>query len=296
MSDNILVFGESGQIANELRSLVIKKNNYFFLNSEKCNFLNSEQISFWIRKIKPKIIINTSAYTNVEQAEREDKKAFLINSQALKIISYESLKIDAVLIHFSTDFVFDGMKKSSYIESDLTNPLNVYGKTKLMGETQIQKLLTKYFILRTSWVHSPYGDNFLKKIIKIAQSKKTINVTDIEIGTPNAAFFLANSVIQIINSFLLKEKINVPYGLYHLSSIGSVSRYDYAKYILKIAKKHKFNLLCDDNSVERSLLQNNNCLRPKYSVLNSNLFKNCFNINIPRWQNDVIQSIKRTKR
>lgn len=295
MNNNILVFGENGQISSELRRLTNKNNNYYFLSSQKCNFLKNGQISLWIKKIKPSIIINTSAYTNVKKAEKESEKSFIINSKALQIISTEALKINATLIHFSTDFVFDGFKKSPYIESDLTNPLNVYGKTKLMGECEIQKKLNKFFILRTSWVHSFFGDNFLKKIINNAELKNMINVTNVEIGTPNSSNFLANSTLKIIDMLSIKSDHEIPYGLYHLSSLGEVSRYYYAKYILKTAQRYNFDLLCDPKAVKSFISKNDGTLRPKYSVLCSDLFKKTFDINIPRWQHGVIQSIRKLK-
>ena len=295
MNKNILVFGENGQISSELRRLTNKNNNYYFLSSQKCDFLKDGQISLWIKKIKPSIIINCSAYTNVEKAQKESEKAFIINSKALQVISNEAVKMNAILIHFSTDFVFDGFKKYPYIESDLTNPLNVYGKTKLMGECEIKKKLNKFFIFRTSWVHSSFGDNFLKKIINNAKLKKMINVTNVEIGTPNSTNFLANSILKIIDMLFTKSNHEIPYGLYHLSSLGEVSRYNYAKYILKTAQRYNFDLLCDPKAVKSFISENYGTLRPKYSVLCSDLFKKTFDINIPRWQHGVIQSIRKLK-
>src|SRR5690606_23203811 len=223
--------------------------------------------------------INCAAYTAVDKAETEEEKAYLVNAEAVKYLAEACKQNDTVLIHVSTDFVFDGQKGSPYTEDDPTNPIGVYGASKLKGEQYVQSILEKYFIIRTSWVYSEYGHNFVKTMLRLGKEKDEISVVNDQVGTPTYAGDLAKVILKII----LNNK-NL-YGLYHYSNEGEASWYDFAKSIFK-----KCNIKINLKPI-KSEEYLKTTVRTKFSVLNKDKIKNSFKVEVPVWDDSLAEGI-----
>ena len=227
------------------------KNNYEVIGADlanhesciadrfyKCDITKKIEVSRIIVREKPDIVIHTAAMTDVDGCELDPKKAYKINSEGTRNITKACKIVDAALIYISTDFVFDGKKKRPYKESDKTHPLGIYADSKLKGEKTVKKILKKYFILRTSWLYGKHGKNFVDTIIAKARSEKILKVVNDQVGSPTYTKDLAKAIHVVIARPASQAEaiLNTQYGIYHVSNSGSVSWYDYAKEILKLAK------------------------------------------------------------
>ena len=200
----------------------------------ECDFNNPEDISKSILRIKPEIIINCAAYTDVNNSEIDIKKALKINSIAVKAIALAANIVDALVIHFSTDYVFDGSNSDSYTENSPTNPINNYGKSKLQGERKLINFTDKYIIIRTSWVYGKGKNNFVYKIIKNIQQRKKLAVVNYECSSPTYTKSLALIVKMFIEKYFRMSKKKLEYGIYNFSGDVRISRYTFAKEIIEI--------------------------------------------------------------
>lgn len=263
---NILVLGSDSQIGKTLKKLDLKKKKIFF-NKKQININNYQLVKKKIYSLKPDIVINCAAYTNVEKCEFFRKKANKINYFAVKNLAKICFKTKSLLIHFSTDFVFEGKKNSPYKENFKKVPINYYGKTKLLGEQAIKNSNCNYIIIRTSWLFSEYGNNFLKKIIH--NKKKIIKVVDDQIGNPTYAGELAFAIDQILK----KKNILNTKEIFHFSGKNICSWYDFASAIVKLFKKKnkKYKKKIIPISTNQLISKVN---RPKYSALCNNKFNN----------------------
>jgi len=291
----ILVFGKKGQLASTLRDFEKKnKDNlfeYIFLGRDEVDFRNLSNLEDYFKKYNPEIVINAVGYTAVNLAESNPIDAYKINATALKEISIYCKKYNSVLIHISTDYVFDGRKGTPYNESDETNPLNVYGKSKLLGEKLIQKFADKYVIIRVSWVYSYYGNNFLNTILEKSKSEEELNIVNDQIGGPTSTIQIAEALEIICKQILNHEK---PFGIYHLSGEPHISWYKFAKDIVSIATK--YNLIKD--IIIKPISSDNfesPAIRPKYSGLSNEKFKSItqdINFNYQETLEEIIDKIK----
>lgn len=224
-------------------------------------------------------------------AESNRDDAFLINSTAVGVIGEEGAKIGAIVIHFSTDYVFDGSSHKAYVESDATKPLNVYGLSKLSGEKKLIQTDVKYFIFRTSWVYGPRGNNFLITILNLAKEREDLKIISDQYGAPTSSLLIANSIKNIIEKFGYDGLKKKPSGIYHLTAHGCVSWYEFAIYIIKIALMLKFQIKCLQQNVKCvssvEFVQKAN--RPPNSVLSTDKFTKCFGIELPDWKRDVLE-------
>jgi len=270
----VLVTGSGGQLAQALEFISghYKNIQFHFLSVSDLDITKKEAVDIVFNTIKPNFCVNTAAYTAVDKAESEQEQAYLINVIGAKNLSEICKKYDTSLIHISTDFVFDGNKSSPYFENEITNPQGVYGLTKRDGEEEIKKNSEKYFIIRTSWLYSQFGNNFMKTMIRLAKDRDSLGVVNDQIGTPTHAIDLAEVIIKVI----LSESKN--YGIYHFSNEGSASWYDFAKKIFEI-NKIKICLKPILTSEFPTPAQ-----RPKYSVLDKSKIKSEFDINIDNWE------------
>lgn len=270
----VIVLGAAGQLGQAMQS--ISSNNaieFNFFDSHQLDIANSIKVNAVFERLKPDFCINAAAYTAVDKAEIEVEKADLVNRIAVKNIISACLKQDTTLLHISTDFVFDGEKNTPYTETDQTNPQGIYGVTKRNGEIEIAQSMTKFFIVRTSWLYSDFGSNFKKTILKLAKERENLNVVNDQIGSPTHALDLAAALVKIIQSR------SVNYGIYHYCNEGSTSWYGFAKKILEL--NHIFIELNGIPTSDYPTLAK----RPKYSVLDTSKIKNEFNIKIKSWQN-----------
>ena len=259
MSIKVLVTGANGQLGKTIEELYSKNNlaiDFKFVTKTDLDITKKNDIESIFKNNNFHYCINCAAYTNVEQAERKPEIAYKVNSEAVKYLAEACKKSHTVLIHISTDYVFDGEKGEPYTINDIPNPINEYGKSKLLGEQYIQGILNEYFIVRTSWLYSKkYGRNFYRTIKALAEEKKELSVTTKEIGCPTNTETLARSVVGLISN---KSMI---YGIKHVSDGDVMTWYNFAELILSENNLiHKTNLLKGKNYVTFAR-------RPKYSVL-----------------------------
>ncbi|MBC2843865.1 dTDP-4-dehydrorhamnose reductase [Winogradskyella flava] len=278
---NVLVTGGSGQLANCIKDVARKfpKLNLIFKSSLELDITDFEKTSSIFKSQNIDYCINCAAYTDVDNAEQKSKKAMLVNCHGPKNISIACLENDAVLIHVSTDFVFDGYSSIPYKEEDLPNPLGIYGLSKFRGETAIKEHLKKFFIFRTSWLYSEHNKNFMKTMIQLSKSKKKLSVVDDQIGTPTYARDLAKTMLKII------DKKNKKYGTYHYSNEGVASWYDFAYAIFKEI----------ESEIELCPIKSKDYLtsakRPYFSVLDKSKIKMNLDITIPHWRSSLNEAI-----
>ena len=220
----ILLFGKNGQVGWELNRSLQPLGEVVALSREEADFSNPESLRKIVSEISPDVIVNAVAYTAVDKAEEEEELAAIINGVAPGILAEEALKINALLIHYSTDYVFDGAKDSPYIETDKPNPINAYGRTKLAGEVVIQSSDCDYLIFRTSWVYASRGHNFLLTMLKLASEREELSIVADQMGAPTTAKLIADTTaLSIRQAMGEKQSGNFSSDLYHLATSGSTS-------------------------------------------------------------------------
>ena len=273
----ILVTGANGQLGKELRSLPKTDATDFFTDIEELDITQIEAVQHFVRENQINVIINCAAYTNVSKAEEEIDKAKLINTQAVANLAHAAKNNNAVLIHISTDYVFGGNCINTPIKEDATtNPLGVYGRTKLMGEEEIVRSGCKYIIIRTAWLYSAYGNNFVKTILRLSKEKESLNVVYDQVGTPTYAGDLALVIKMISESEFLQEQ-----GIYHFSNEGAISWFDFAKAIVELSGSRCEINACNSDEFGDSVS------RPHYSVLDKTKIKQTLGMSIPYWKDSL---------
>jgi dTDP-4-dehydrorhamnose reductase len=282
---DILITGANGQLGNELK--VVSKNFYgydfIFTDIDTLDLTNSEQTAGFIKNLRPDWIINCAAYNLVDKAESEPETAMLINSSTVKNITDVIQGTECKFIHLSSDYVYDGKANVPYNEYSLTNPLSAYGKSKLAGE----KFALSHqgsMIIRTSWLYSSFGNNFVKTIIKNGKEKESLNVVFDQTGTPTYAADLAEAIMNIVSG-VVRNQIAMNAGIYNYSNEGTCSWYDFAVEIIKEVK-----LSCQVNPV-RSSEYKSTAQRPAYSVLDKSKIKENYNLSIPHWRSSLKKCI-----
>ena len=276
--NTILVVGGKGQLGQCLQEKIKKSdpvNQFIFLGSADLNITDAAQIETVFQQYQPTYCINCAAYTAVDNAEEDKEMAFAINETAVKRLAENCLKHNTTLIHISTDFVFNGDSSIPLTELLPTNPVNVYGLSKLKGELQVQELMEQYYIIRTSWLYSEKANNFCKTMLKLAQSRDSLTVIYDQVGTPTYAMDLAEVIIKIVSND------NQAYGLYHYSNEGVASWYDFAKAIFEFAEVDmKVTPVASAAFVTKAK-------RPHYSVLDKTKIKENLGIEIPYWRDSL---------
>lgn len=274
---NILVTGANGQLGQELRSLPKTDVTYFFTDIEELDITQVEAVQHFVSENQINVIINCAAYTNVSKAEEEIDTAELINTQAVANLANVAKNNNAVLIHISTDYVFGGNCINTPIKEDATtNPLGVYGRTKLMGEEEIVKSGCKYIIIRTAWLYSAYGNNFVKTILRLSKEKESLNVVCDQVGTPTYAGDLALVIKMIAESDFRHKQ-----GVYHFSNEGAISWYDFAQAIVELSESKCEINACSSDDFGDSVS------RPNYSVLDKAKIKQTLGLSIPNWKDSL---------
>ncbi|MDX1329616.1 MAG: dTDP-4-dehydrorhamnose reductase, partial [Burkholderiaceae bacterium] len=209
----ILLTGKGGQVGHELRHALAPIAEVIAVGTHDCDFTDADAIEALVSRVKPHVIINPAAYTAVDKAESEPDRAAAINATAPGVLAKQAQRLDALLIHYSTDYVFDGTQSTPYTEVDRTNPQSVYGATKLAGETAIQQQGARHLILRTSWVYGLHGQNFPKTMLRLAAERETLNVVADQWGAPTSASLLANVTAQLLTQPITAAQS----GVYHVS-------------------------------------------------------------------------------
>lgn len=232
----ILVIGKNGQIGWELERSLCVLGNVLAVDRQNVDLTNADNIRAFVRQIKPLVIVNAAAYTAVDQAEVEPELAMAINGTAPGILAEEARRLGALFIHYSTDYVFDGTKRTPYTEEDTPNPINVYGKTKLAGERAVEAVGGNYMILRTSWVYGMRGKNFLLTILRLLREKDELRIVDDQIGSPTWCRNISDATAHIV-AFSLRNPGHREAGLYHLTAAGQTSWCGFAREIAELAAK-----------------------------------------------------------
>ena len=290
----ILLFGKNGQVGWELQRSLSSVGELVALDTDDqmpCgDFTRLEDIIQTIHSVSPDIIVNAAAYTAVDKAESESALAHTINTQAPKILAQESLKIGAWLVHYSTDYVFDGNGTKPWKETDPTAPINIYGSTKLEGEKAVINSGCKHLIFRTSWVYSAHGKNFIKTIIHLAQSRDYLSIIDDQIGAPTGAELLADVTTHSIYTALKQPHVS---GLYHLAAKGETSWYGYANFVLDKARQSGIKLQVQAENIQPVTTDAfpQTARRPRNSRLNTRKIEHTFDLTLPLWQTGVTRML-----
>jgi len=290
----ILLFGKNGQVGWELQRSLVPLGELIALDhdsKELCGDLtNLDGLIKTIRNVKPDVIVNAAAYTAVDKAESESDLVRTINALAPGVLAQEAKQINASLIHYSTDYVFDGSGDKPWTETDSTAPLNIYGATKLEGEQLIQQSGCQHIIFRTSWVYGARGGNFAKTILKLAQERESLKVINDQLGAPTGADILADITAHALRKIRQSPDIS---GLYHLVAAGETSWYGYASYVLDFAQRSGVALKVSPAGiipVPTSAFQTQ-AKRPHNSRMNTEKLKSSFGLNLPNWQTGVARML-----
>jgi len=295
----ILLLGKNGQVGWELqRALqplgeVIALDRHINNQGDCGDVSNFEQINQTIARIQPDIVINATAYTAVDKAESEQLQNDLINHLAVKNLAEQCQQIDALLVHYSTDYVFDGMGEKPWEEDDSTAPVNSYGQAKRDGEIAIEKTGVKFLNFRTSWVYASRGKNFIKTMLMLAKSKEQLTIINDQVGTPTSASLIADVTAQALRYYLLAndaEKIQL-LGHYHLVPTGVTTWYEYAQFIFDLAKKQGETLMIKEVIPTTTDNYPTPAKRPLNSRLNNQKIQTNFQLYLPKWQQGVEQVV-----
>ncbi len=287
----ILVAGADGQLGSEIKELSagIDGRTFLFTDVDSLDITSETETEVFFQKVRPDIVINCAAYTNVDKAESEPETAERINSEAAGILARLASKYHSELIHISTDYVFDGKSFRPYAETDTENPQSVYGKSKLAGERIILKEKPDSVIIRTSWLYSSFGNNFVKTMLNLGRNSNEIKVVYDQTGTPTYARDLAGVVIRL-SEILKNDPAGFTPGIYHYSNEGVASWFDFAKAVFEISGidcKILPVLTEEFPSIAK---------RPHYSVLNKSKIKSTFNIEIPYWKDSLKDCLNKIKK
>ena len=288
----IVILGSNGQLGQKLKNDLNGKFNLLTFNKKELDVTNLNKVSEIIKSINPNIIINASAYTAVDRAEDEKKLAFEINEIAVRNIAKISKNLDCILIHYSTDYVFDGKKKSPYAENDKPNPINVYGNSKFKGEKAISEVNGKHYIFRLSWVIGENGSNFVNKILKLSLEKSELKVVNDQIGVPTSTILISKVTENLIETIYKKKPW--PYGVYHLSPKGKTTWHEIAKKFLRFAKNHGLLLRTDPDKIIAISSGEfpTKATRPKNSIFNTEKIEKEIKFDLPHWNDDFINISK----
>jgi dTDP-4-dehydrorhamnose reductase len=286
--DTIVVTGATGQIGYEAVRELAPLGTVVGLTRADLDLANPAAIRDTVRRLRPRVIVNAAAYTAVDRAESEPELAAAINAEAPAVLAEEARRLGALLVHYSTDYVFDGRKGAPYTESDVPAPLNVYGATKLAGEQAIQAARGTHLILRTSWVYGARGTNFLRTMLRLARERPELRVVNDQVGAPTSSRAIAEATAGIVRRELRRGgELNTGIsGLYHLTAAGSTTRYEFARCILE-GDPRREEQVCR-NVIPISTAEHPTAARrPSYSILDCTAFSNRFDRALLDWREEL---------
>jgi dTDP-4-dehydrorhamnose reductase len=292
----ILLTGKNGQLGFELQRALAPLGEVYAVGTQDCDLADPDAISALVRTVQPELIVNAAAYTAVDRAESEVDLATAINTEAPRILGAEASRIGAWVIHYSTDYVFDGIKQGAYVETDITNPQSVYGRTKRDGELGLQASCPQHLIFRTSWVVGAHGANFAKTMLRLAAERDSLSIVADQHGAPTSAALLADVTAQLVGRVRREGRQDFPFGLYHLAASGETTWYDYARFIINqaaVAGKI-LKLTPDDIQPITTDAYPLPARRPANSRLDTHSLRNTFDLELPDWQlglSHVLQQI-----
>jgi dTDP-4-dehydrorhamnose reductase len=283
----ILLLGSNGQVGWNLKRSLLPLGEVIALARDKADFSRPESLRSIVKESKADIIVNAVAYTTVDQAEIEETVANAVNAVSPAVLAEEAKRLNALLIHYSTDYVFDGKKTSPYVEEDIPNPINIYGQTKLSGELNIQTTGCRHFIFRTSWVYAPRGKNFVKTVLRLANECDEIQIVSDQIGAPTSARYIADvtsTVISKLDPAAMFSSIPAS-GIYHLTPLGSTSWYEFAQFVLESRSTLGMKNISLPKLIPVSTEQYvTRAKRPRNSLLNCSKLEKDWRIARPHWK------------
>jgi dTDP-4-dehydrorhamnose reductase len=296
MSVRILLTGKNGQVGFELRRALAPLGEVIAVGQAECNLADQDAIRSLVGEVRPDIIVHPAAYTAVDKAESEVDIAFAINGVAPGVLGEEAAKINALVVHYCTDYVFDGVKQAHYTEDDLPNPQSVYGKSKLAGELALRQRIKNHLVFRTSWVFGAHGNNFAKTVLRLAAERESLSVVADQFGAPTSAALIADVTAQIVGQYQRQGRQDFPFGLYNLVAGGETTWCDFAKTVIKAAHgvgrplKLKPENIRPITTAEYPLP----APRPANSRLATHKLQETFGLRLPPWQeglDHVLQQI-----
>jgi len=286
----ILLFGARGQVGIELQRSLQRLGEVIAYDQEEFDLTDLRNLSAEIQTISPSAIVNAAAYTAVDKAESEPELAKTVNADAVEVMANEAKRLNIPLIHYSTDYVFDGTNTKPYVEDDKTNPLSVYGKTKLQGEEAIRFSGCNHLIFRTSWVYSPHGTNFAKTMLRLAAEREELNVVSDQTGVPTSASLIAGVTAECLQKcFQRQDEFSKLSGTYHLVPTGKTNWFEFAKRVISKAIEGGEQLKVSPDSIKPILTSNypTPASRPINSLLNTDKLTKTFDVYLPPWEQDV---------
>lgn len=285
----ILLTGKNGQVGFELQRALAPLGGVHAVDVGECDLADEQSIRQLVQRVRPDVIVNPAAYTAVDKAESEQDLAQAINARAPGILGEEAEKIGAWVVHFSTDYVFDGTKEGAYREDDITNPQSVYGRTKRDGELALQASGVRHLIFRTSWVVGAHGGNFAKTMLRLAADRETLSVVTDQSGAPTSAALLADVTSQLIRQHQREENAKFPYGTFHLVAGGETNWCDYARFVIAEAIKAGKPMKATPERLTpiTTAQYPTPASRPANSRLDTQRFRQTFGLELPHWQQGV---------
>jgi dTDP-4-dehydrorhamnose reductase len=278
----ILITGKNGQVGSEFSRLYPPSGDVVAAGRTECDLSSEQSIRDLVRRVEPAVIINAGAYTAVDQAEVERDLCYAVNAVAPRVLAEEAARLGALLIHYSTDYVFNGEKPEPYLESDPINPVSVYGASKAAGETAIAEAAARYLVLRTSWVYSAHGKNFLRTMLRLGAERSELRVVDDQVGAPTSAVAIATATAQLVEQYATSGA-TLPVGIYHMTAGGSTSWCGFARAIFDAG------VLSIPPRVQAipSSAYPTPAKRPANSVLSNDKFAHTFGFRLPHWQQQL---------
>jgi dTDP-4-dehydrorhamnose reductase len=292
----VLVLGSAGQLGHELQQSFADAGEVVTPSRDTLNLADEEQMRGFIRSVAPDVVLNAAAYTAVDRAESEPEPAMAVNARAPGVLAEEAKRVGALLVHFSTDYVFDGSKAGAWDEKDSPNPLNVYGASKLAGEQAILGVGGRFLIFRTSWVYGTRGNNFLLTMLRLGRERDRLNIVDDQVGAPTTAIELAHATHSIVDGILSDRfgAIEKWAGIYHMTCGGSVSWCGFAKAIYERGE----SLLRGRSPIVHPIGTSEYptaAKRPRNSVLSNEKLRGCFGIELSSWESALDVVVQRLK-
>jgi len=274
----ILVTGKNGQVGSELSRLYRSRSDVLLAGRDECDLSRESSIRAAVRRVEPTIIINAGAYTAVDKAETDQPLCFAVNAAAPGVLAQEAARLDALLIHYSTDYVFNGEKPDPYRESDPIGPVSVYGASKAAGEAAIAEAGGRYLVLRTSWVYAAHGKNFLLTMLRLGAERPDLRVVDDQFGSPTSAAAIASATVRLVEQFTAP-----PPGIYHMTAAGSTSWCGFARAIFGaglLSPQPRLHAIPSSDYPTPAR-------RPANSVLDNDKFAHAFGFRLPPWQKQL---------
>jgi dTDP-4-dehydrorhamnose reductase len=290
----ILLTGKDGQVGFELVRALAPLGELVAVGRADCDLLDAGALRALVRRAAPDVIVNAAAWTAVDRAESEPDAAFGVNARAPGMLGEEAARLDALVVHYSTDYVFDGAGQAPWTESDTPVPQNVYGSSKLAGERALAEACPRHLILRTSWVLGAHGGNFARTMLRLAAERERLTVVDDQFGAPTSAALLADLTAHLVRQYAREGAGAFPYGTYHVVAAGDTSWYDYARFVLDTARAAGKPLRAGPEDVlpVQTATYPTAARRPANSRLDTRLFRHTFDLRLPPWQDGVLHVLR----